>query len=95
VIDPKGAIGDRCYEVATALHNPTGHEALYTDPTEMRRRVATFAQRLNLDPQRILRWCFAQSTLSAAWHLRDESPDAETMAAVRTARAAKQLLTSV
>lgn len=92
VIDPKGVIGERTYEVATALHNPDGHLALYSDPAVMRRRVDIFAQRLDLDPRRILRWCLAQSTLSAAWHLKDGDADEQIAAAIATARTAEALL---
>lgn len=94
VIDPKGIAGDRTYEVVTVLHNPTGHGDLYGDPSVMQRRIATYARRLDLDPERILRWCFAQSTLSAAWHLEDGNADAQIAGAVRVARVAERLLSA-
>lgn len=92
VIDPKGVVGDRTYEVLTSLHNPIAHLDLSADPKVMTRRVETFAGRLGLDETRILRWTFAQSTLSAAWHLEDRSSEVEIAAAVRVARTAERLL---
>jgi streptomycin 6-kinase len=94
VIDPKGVVGDRAYEVVTALHNPIGHENLYADPQVMMRRTETFAKRLDLNIARILRWTFAQSMLSAAWHLEDGDADTQIATSVRVALTAERLLTA-
>ena len=92
VIDPKGIVGERCYEVVTALHNPSGHPELCTNPKAMMWRVERFAHHLGLDETRILRWIFAQSTLSAAWHVEDKNSNAEIAAAIATAQTAERLL---
>ena len=91
-VDPKGVVGELAFETGTALHNPVPHCDLYADKKIMERRVGVFAERLALDPARILRWCFAQALLSAAWHLEDNSGDEEIANMLRAAETAQQLL---
>jgi len=71
-IDPKGLIGERTFEFANLLRNPTIEIALA--PGRMRRRVELIARHARLDPVCLLRWLFAYASLSAAWNLEEGDP---------------------
>jgi streptomycin 6-kinase len=68
VIDPKGYAGELAFEAASFLHNPTRD---FCSPKPLARRVHIIAERLGLDPERLLRWCFAHGVLSAVWSSED------------------------
>jgi streptomycin 6-kinase len=57
-------------------------------------RIADYLAKWALEPERVLEWCFAQSTLSAAWHLEDGDADAQITASIATARTAERLLSA-
>lgn len=72
VIDPKGVIGEVDYEVGCFIRNPV--QDLPSHPDCLRiimNRIDGFSCQLNLDPNRILKWCFVQSVLAAVWALED------------------------
>jgi streptomycin 6-kinase len=70
-IDPKGVIGESAYEIGAALRNPTSDPAVFAVPSIIKRRISIVSERLALDPDRILRWAFAQGVLSAVWRVAD------------------------
>ena len=74
VIDPKGVIGEREYEIGAVLRNPMEDFAEFAQPGVIARRVRTFETALGLNADRILRWSFAQGVLSAIWLLEDGFP---------------------
>ncbi|MCD0174970.1 phosphotransferase [Deinococcus sp. 14RED07] len=69
VIDPKGLIGERTFDFANLLCNPTLDHAL--TPERLERQSALIAQEAGLDRARLLAWVEAYAALSAAWHLED------------------------
>lgn len=69
VIDPKGLIGERTFDFANLLCNPTLDHAL--TPGRLERQSALIAQEAGLDRARLLAWVEAYAALSAAWHLED------------------------
>lgn len=72
VIDPKGVIGERAYEVAAFIRNPIPELLLIDNPDKIiSQRIIHFATYANLDPKRIQDWCFVQAVLSWAWALED------------------------
>ena len=72
VIDPKGVIGERSYEVAAFIRNPMPEVLNQADaPNIILNRITHFAELLELPSQRILDWCFVQAVLSWAWALED------------------------
>jgi len=91
-IDPKGALGEREYELGAALRNPFGSSDLYTDPGVMLRRVQRMAGRLGFNGGRVLRWCFAQAVLSAVWWVQDGHDDADVV--LQVARVSRDLAAS-
>jgi len=72
VIDPKGVIGERAYEVAAFIRNPIPELLAVDDPDKIIvQRIIHFSTYADLDPKRIQDWCFVQAVLSWAWALED------------------------
>lgn len=69
VIDPKGLIGERTFDFANLLCNPTLAHALM--PGRLERQSALIAREAGLDRARLLAWVGAYAALAAAWHLED------------------------
>jgi streptomycin 6-kinase len=91
-IDPKGIVGDPAYEAVSALGNPHRLHPLAADPAVMRRRIAIFAERLSLDPQRIAAWTAAHFVLAACWHVEDGNTDTDVANCLAIAEAAQSLV---
>jgi len=68
VIDPKGYAGELEFETASFLHNPARD---FRTAAVLERRASILSDRLGLDHDRILRWCFAHGVLSALWNIED------------------------
>jgi streptomycin 6-kinase len=65
-IDPKGLVGDRCFDICQFLKNPGAV------PLEVnRRRVDVFCGELGLDRSRTRDWCFVHGILDACWDFED------------------------
>lgn len=67
-IDPKGVAAEPEYETAAMIRNP--YASIMSRPNLedlLKRRIEILAEELHFDPQRILKWCFAQTVLSAVW----------------------------
>lgn len=72
VIDPKGVIGELCFEVGPLMINP--FPDLIKDPhlTQiLSRRLDILEQDLKLDRWRIAAWSFVRAVLSAVWDVED------------------------
>jgi len=72
VIDPKGVICELSYEVGCFIRNPL--DALPNHPDSLKiitNRINAFSENLNLDPDRITKWCFVQALLATVWALED------------------------
>lgn len=67
-IDPKGEVGEIAYELAAPLRNPLECPDLFVSETQMDRRVRIYCERLGVDRQRVLGWCFARNCSAALWH---------------------------
>jgi streptomycin 6-kinase len=87
VIDPKGYAGELAFEAASFLHNPTRD---FCRPEPLARRVRILSERLKLDPERLLRWCFAHGVLSAVWSI--EEPVFDPIGGIEVANAALEVL---
>lgn len=68
-IDPKGLIGERCFDFANLFCNPDLETALV--PGRLARQVDVVAQAAKLERKRLLQWIVAWSGLSAVWMLQD------------------------
>jgi streptomycin 6-kinase len=65
-IDPKGLIGDRCFDVCQFLVNP------HAMPVSVsRRRLDIFCAELGLDRRRTRDWCLVHAVLDACWDYED------------------------
>lgn len=74
VIDPKGVIGEREFELGAYLRNPyydfpegSDHKTIETN------RIIQFSEELNFDRERIRSWALACSVISLVWFLEDEN----------------------
>ena len=92
VIDPKGVPGELAYETAAVLHNPIPHFEMISDTKVMERRVRILSDRLHLDSNRILRWCFAKDILGHLWTIEDNHGATNFSRSLRVAETAEQLL---
>nr|WP_232337546.1 aminoglycoside phosphotransferase family protein [Deinococcus arboris] len=72
VIDPKGLLGERGYDFANILCNPSLETAGH--PGRLERQAGVIAAAAGLDRARLLAWVAAYAGLSAAWHLEDDQP---------------------
>ena len=67
-IDPKGVIGEPCYEVGAFLRNPMPGLLKKEKPRDLlTRRVDQVVERLGFDCQRVIGWAFSQAVLAAIW----------------------------
>lgn len=70
-IDPKGLVGEPAFDIGAFLRNPGELFAAANPARILARRVAQFADELDLDRARIRGWGIAQAVLSAIWHAED------------------------
>lgn len=73
-IDPKGEVGELAYELAAPLRNPLEGPDVLMSKAQMDRRVRIYCERLKLDRQRVLGWCFARNASAAMWYA-DHTPE--------------------
>ncbi len=76
VIDPKGVIGERTYDVSNIFYNLDlifpWSSLNFSERSEILAKLAEkFAERLGVSARRVLRFAFAHGGLSAAWMLED------------------------
>jgi streptomycin 6-kinase len=72
VIDPWGLYGDRSVDVAPALENPLEVVAETPDVDALiRRRLAIYAEVLEVDKDQLAAWCFAYCVIRELWALED------------------------
>ena len=76
VIDPKGVIGAREYEVGPFMLNPV-YQPRPNLKRETARRLDIFSERLGLDRQRLWAWTVAHSVLSAWWDMDEHGRGGE------------------
>lgn len=70
VVDPKGVIGPRGYEVGPLLVNPLGDFLQGPDAKQItERRFAILSEQLGMERSRIQGWGIAHAALSACWSL--------------------------
>lgn len=68
-IDPKFLVGDRAFDYANIVCNPS-HDVART-PGRLARQVSVICAAAGLDRARLLRWIVAWTGLSATWYLGD------------------------
>ncbi|PEJ54544.1 hydrogenase expression protein HypB [Bacillus sp. AFS002410] len=69
VIDPKGLIGEREYDlIQFLLNNLEGKDI----STTLEKRIELLVSELNLNKERLLHWGYSHAVLSTCWSLEDE-----------------------
>ncbi|MCE2730634.1 MAG: phosphotransferase [Rickettsiaceae bacterium] len=72
VIDSKGVTGEPAYEVAAFIRNPIPELLKSRNMASIiNNRIAYFAYKLKIKPERIEGWCFVQAVLAWVWILED------------------------
>ena len=72
VIDPKGVVGDPCYEVAAFIRNPLPEIFAEAEVKNIiSKRINIFSKLTGWHAQRITDWCFVQAVLAWIWALED------------------------
>jgi len=94
-IDPKGVVGEVEYEIGAILRNPIERPELFASRATIERRIKHFAEKLNLDYERVLAWGFAQAVLSAIWDIEDGFPVNAMSPALQLANAIQPMLRGV
>lgn len=84
-IDPWGFRGERAYDYANILRNPSLERV--TAPGRFDRARALLAAEARLDPDRLLRWMYAHAGLAAAWDLADGQDPGRSYAVLELAEA--------
>lgn len=69
-IDPKGLIGDPCYEFAITFRTPFNRPDVTASQERILKLAGIYASQTGLDEKRILQFGFAHVALSLSWHLR-------------------------
>lgn len=91
IIDPKGLLAERGYEVGQWMLNPYG---LHTWPNlveTLDTRLDILSEVLELERYRLWQWSVAHSILSECWTVEDSAVDAEGLHAVEIFRALYEL----
>ena len=74
IIDPKGVIGEREFELGAFLRNPIYDYPRGSDYKRLEtQRIIQFSEELGFDKQRLLDWAFACAVISLIWFLEDEN----------------------
>ncbi|MCZ4501162.1 MAG: 3-kinase [Marmoricola sp.] len=81
-IDPKGLVGERGFDFANILCNPT--HSVATSPDRFAHQLTVIADQAQLDRKRLQAWVLAWAGLSAIWSLQngDDSSTALAVAAL-------------
>lgn len=73
IIDPKGLVGERAFELGAFLRNPLEDFPKNSEYKKLEiRRILQFSEELNFDKKKILAWSFACAVISLLWFLEDE-----------------------
>ena len=77
-IDPKGLIGDPCYEFAITFRTPFNKPEITASRERIKTLAKIYSSQTGLDELRILQFGFAHVALSLSWHLsRGNYPSAD------------------
>jgi streptomycin 6-kinase len=91
IIDPKGLVAERGYEIGQWMLNPYGLHTLPNLVEILDTRLDILSDILELDRYRLWQWAVAQSVLSECWTLEEGSVDSEGLHALVITRALCEL----
>jgi streptomycin 6-kinase len=71
-IDPKGVIAELAFETAAMLRNPYSKLETCTNLNQLlNARIIILSDELEIEAERIRKWGFAHTVLSAIWSIED------------------------
>jgi streptomycin 6-kinase len=73
-VDPKGCVGDPCYDTVTVLRSAR-FWPLLSDRARLLRGMDLFCSAAGLDPERARRWAHLRAVRAAFWGRRHGDPD--------------------
>lgn len=91
IIDPKGLIGPRGYDIGTWMINPYG---LHTWPNlrdTLERRLDQFSDLLDIDRFQLWQWSIVHAVLSECWTLEGQGVEPDHLHALQVAQALMDL----
>ena len=91
-IDPKGVIGEIEYELGAGFRNPGQPPVYYAAREVVEQRLRILSARLDIVPERVLAWAYAQAVLSAIWLVEDGIPVAPDEPPILLARTIESML---
>jgi streptomycin 6-kinase len=91
-IDPKGVLGEIEYEFGASFRNPQQPPDYYTGREVVEQRLRIYTSRLNVVPERVLAWAYAQAVLSVIWLVEDGLPVARDAPQIQLARTIESIL---
>ena len=68
-IDPKGLIGDPCYDFAVSFRTPFNKPKITASPEHIKAMAKSYASITGLDEIRIMQFGFTHVASSLCWHL--------------------------
>jgi len=69
IIDPKGIIGNRCYDMACFIRNPL--KTVLDNPYLIPIRIQQFSHAFDIDILHLKQWCFVHGMISACWKVEN------------------------
>lgn len=91
IIDPKGLVGERGYDVGQWMLNPYGLHLWPNLVEALDIRLTILSDMLDIDRYRLWQWSVAHAVLSECWTVQDGAVDAEGLHAVEIVRALLKL----
>lgn len=73
IIDPKGLVGERGYDIATWMRNPRGLDTWPNARQVIDTRLDIFSELLEIDRYRLWQWTIVHAVLSVCWSMEPES----------------------
>jgi len=91
IIDPKGLLGPRGYEIGTWMINPYGLHARPDLRETLDRRLDQFARLLGIERHRLWQWSVVHAVLSECWTLEGGGVEPDHLHALEVANVLLQL----
>lgn len=66
-IDPKGLLGDPCYDLANFYGNPEGMQKVWLDIERVNMLTNTFSRELGYCSERLIKFAFVHNIISSIW----------------------------
>lgn len=84
VIDPKGIVAEPAYETSAMIRNPYKKISKMKNVEKLlKTRIKILSEELNINPERIRKWCLAQTILSGVWTSENQDDTKHALKVIR------------